>query len=233
MYLNRKLFGLSGVVSNWRLRLTAMQFRAQRADYYDYLSEIIATTLGAKTLLSIFEDDVIRYRGLGARGVLSRHWVQQFPKCGGDLFTTWFGSLPTEDLVAVQAAQYAGSGALTQTLRQLAEVVRTTDSASQAFVRTVLVGMVGVGVAICAVFSIPVFTADHLERVFSDVPIEQYGLWSRLLFGTSEWLKLLWPFIVIGSISLALSVIWSLRHWCGSARRLADQLAFVSRSPSG
>jgi hypothetical protein len=125
---------------DWRVHLAATQFRAQRADYYDYLAEMIAMTSGAKTLLSIFEDDARRYRGLGARGVLSRHWTKQFPKSGGDLFTTWFGSLPTEDLVAVQAAQYAGSGALTQTLRQLAAVVRTTDTASQAFIQTVWVG---------------------------------------------------------------------------------------------
>lgn len=210
-------------VPDWRLRLAAKQFRSQRADYYDYLAEMIAATAGAKTLLSIFEDDARRYQSHGARGVLSRHWVQQFPKSGGDLFTTWFGSLPTEDLVAVQAAQYAGAGALTQTLRQLAAVVRTTDAASQAFVQTIWVGLVGVAVAICAVFSIPMFTADHLERVFSEVPSEQYGPWSQALFVCSEWLKLLWPLLLFVTASVATIIIWSLRNWCGAARSVADQ----------
>ena len=121
----------------WRVKLAANQFKAHRADYYDYLAEIIALTAGAKTLLNVFQDDAHRYEGRGPRGVLSRQWVEKFPKSGGDLFATWFGTLPTEDLVAVQAAQYAGSGALTQTLRQLAAVVRTTDAARQAFVQTV------------------------------------------------------------------------------------------------
>lgn len=210
-------------VTDWRLHLAAMQFRSQRADYYDYLAEMIAMTSGAKTLLSMFEDDARRYQGQGARGVLSRHWSQQFPKSGGDLFTTWFGSLPTEDLVAVQAAQYAGSGALTQTLRQLAVVVRTTDAASQAFIQTVWVGLVGVIVAICAVFSIPVLTADHLARVFSEVPPEHYGAWSRALFAASEWLKLLWPALLFLSIGGVTTVAWSLRRWRGTARNLADQ----------
>ncbi|MEI8401999.1 MAG: hypothetical protein WCG12_14460 [Alcaligenaceae bacterium] len=210
-------------VPDWRLHLAARQFRSQRADYFDYLAEIIATTLGAKTLLSIFEDDARRYQGVGARGVLSRHWAQRFPKCGGDLYTTWFGSLPTEDLVAVQAAQYAGSGALPQTLRQLAAVVRTTDAASQAFIQTVWVGLVGVVVAICAVFSIPVFTAAHLERVFSEVPSDQYGSWSRALFATSEWLKLLWPLLLCLATGGVITVIWSLRHWYGNARSFADE----------
>lgn len=210
-------------VSGWRMQLAARQFRSQRADYYDYLAEIVAMTSGAKTLLSIFEDDARRYQGFGARGVLSRHWAQRFPKSGGDLFTTWFGSLPIEDLVAVQAAQYAGAGALTQTLRQLAAVVRTTDAASQAFIQTVWVGLVGVVVAICAVFSIPVFTAGHLERVFSEVPSEQYGPWSRSLFATSEWLKRLWLLLFCLTIAGVTTVIWSLRHWCGTARSFADR----------
>jgi len=208
---------------DWRMRVAAYQFRSLRADYYDYLADMIAMTSGAKTLLSIFEDDALRYRGLGARGVLSHHWAQQFPKSGGDLFTTWFGSLPTEDLVAVQAAQYAGSGALPQTLRQLATVVRTTDAASQAFIQTVCVGLVGVVVAICAVFSIPVLTADHLMRVFSEVPPERYGPWSRALFATSEHLKRLWPFLLCLVAGGATTAIWSLRHWCGAARSFADQ----------
>ena len=208
---------------DWRMRMAAYQFSSLRADYYDYLAEMIAMTSGAKTLLSIFEDDAQRYQGLGARGLLSRHWALQFPKSGGDLFTTWFGSLPTEDLVAVQAAQYAGSGALTQTLRQLAAVVRTTDAASQAFIQTVWVGLVGVMVAICAVFSIPIFTADHLARIFSEVPPELYEPWSRALFATSERLKLLWPLLLFLAVGGVTTAIWSLRHWCGAARSFADQ----------
>lgn len=218
-----KEYFLTANLSDWRVHLAAKQFRSQRADYYDYLAEMIAMTSGAKTLLGIFEDDARRYQGLGARGALSRHWSQQFPKSGGDLFTTWFGSLPTEDLVAVQAAQYAGAGALTQTLRQLAAVVRTTDAASQAFIQTVWVGMAGVVVALCAVFSIPAFTADHLGRVFSDVPPEHYGSWSRALFKASEWLKILWPLLFVLAISGVSILIWSLRNWCGRARSFADQ----------
>ena len=207
----------------WRVKLAANQFKAHRSDYYDYLAEIIALTAGAKTLLNVFQDDAHRYEGRGPRGVLSRQWVEKFPKSGGDLFATWFGTLPTEDLVAVQAAQYAGSGALTQTLRQLAAVVRTTDAARQAFVQTVCVGLVGVVVAICAVFSIPTFTADHLERVFAAVPSEHHGSLTRALFATSAWLKILWPLLLGMSLALIVFTSWSLTHWCGVGRGFADQ----------
>ena len=92
-----------------------------------------------------------------------------------------------------------------------------------AFVQTVWVGLVGVIVAICAVFSIPVLTADHLARVFSEVPPEHYGAWSRALFAASEWLKLLWPALLFLSIGGVTTVAWSLRRWRGTARNLADQ----------
>lgn len=210
-------------LAQWRVGLAARQFRAQRADYYDYLAELIASTSGAKTLLSIFQDDSQRYLIHHARGVLSRHWLERFPRCGGDLFSTWFGTLPTEDLVAVQAAQYAGSGALIKTLQQLASVVRTTDAASQAFVQTVWVGLVGVAVAIGAVFSIPAFTADHLAQVFSAVSVEHYGPLSRALFATSDGLKLLWPFMLGWSVGLVVTMSWSLEHWCGVGRSVADR----------
>jgi hypothetical protein len=101
--------------------------------------------------------------------------------------------------------------------------VRTTDAASQAFIQTVWVGLVGVVVAICAVFSIPVLTADHLARVFSEVPPELYPPWSRALFSTSEWLKLLWPLLLFLAVSGVTTVVWSLRHWSGAARSFADQ----------
>ncbi len=207
----------------WRVHLAARQFRSKRADYYDYLAEMIAVTAGAKTLLSVFQDDAQRYARQGARGVLSQHWFETFPKSGGDLFATWFGALPTEDLVAVQAAQYAGAGALTQTFRQLAAVVRVTDSARQAFVQTVWVGLVGILVAIASIFAIPLFTADHLAGVFAAIPPDRYGRLTRGLFLTADWLKLLWPALLGLSVSLVALTAWSLTHWYGAGRRFADQ----------
>ena len=104
---------------SWVL-FAAISFRTQRADYYEYLADVMDSTAGTKTLQNIFYDDASRYTASSPRGALSRVWLERFPQTGGDLFSTWSGTLPLEDLLAIQSAQYSGSQALTKTFRQLA-----------------------------------------------------------------------------------------------------------------
>ena len=205
------------------LLIAAWQFRAHRADYYEYLADLIGSTAGAKTLLSVFQDDAWRHAGRGARGTLSACWSERFPQTGGDLFATWYGTLPTEDLVAIQAAQYAGAGALTLTLRQLAAVVRVTDTASREFMQTSLVGFVGVVVALACVLSIPFFTADRLAAAFSSVPEEYHGVATQRLFATAQWLRKGWFVLVAVMSALVVASIWSLPNATGPLRTLFDR----------
>ncbi|MCX7222621.1 MAG: hypothetical protein NTW89_06985, partial [Burkholderiales bacterium] len=89
----------------YRLRYLAWRFRLQRGDYYLYLADLIDATGGTKNLFSIFQDDAKRMRGRNCRGALSDIWLQRYPLSGGDLFATWFGAFPLEDLIAIQNAQ--------------------------------------------------------------------------------------------------------------------------------
>ncbi len=208
-----------------RIASAAWQFKSQRADFYDYLADLISATSGTKTLLSIFQDDARRYPASSVRGVLSMSWSQRFPETGGDLFATWFGSLPTEDLVAIQAAQYAGAGALPQTLRQLSAVVRVTDAASREFFQTIVTGLLSMLVACTSVFLIPMFTADRLVQAFVSLPAEYYGPMANALFTTSEWLRRIWWLIVLALGLLVWSVVWSLPNQVGSIRQVLDRWA--------
>lgn len=205
-----------------QLKIAVWAFRAQRADYYEYLADLIDATAGTKTLQSIFQDDAQRYGKRIARGVLSNVWRDRFPLAGGDLFSTWFGTLPIEDLLAIQSAQYAGAQALTKTLRQLAEVVRLVDRARASLFRTAFVGVVGILMAIVSVFSIPAFTAQHLRQVFSAVPPEYFALWTRRLFQTSDWLAVSGPYVVPVIFALVGALIWSFPNWVGVWRNAAD-----------
>ena len=144
-------------------------FLSQRADYYEYLADLIDATGGSKTLLNIFQDDALRYP-TGARGVLSRVWLERFPQAGGDLFSTWSATLPLEDLLAIQSAQYAGADALTRTLRQLANVVRLVDRARFILLTTAFSGIAGLFLAFGSILSIPFFTAKQFRKVFAAVP---------------------------------------------------------------
>lgn len=206
------------------VQMAALSFRAQRADYYEYLAELIDATAGSKTLQHIFFDDAMRYVATSPRGVLSRIWLDRFPQTGGDLFSTWDGTLPLEDLLAIQSAQYAGSKALTTTLRQLAGVVKLMDRAQQLLWTTASVGLAGLLVALCSVMSIPFFSAKQLQNVFAAVPPEYFSSWTKALFASADGLKLAWPFVVAVIFLCVFIVIWSFANWTGAWRHVADKL---------
>ena len=203
--------------------VAAWRFRGHRADYYEYLADLIGSTAGAKTLLSVFQDDAWRHAGRGARGTLSACWAERFPQTGGDLFATWYGTLPTEDLVAIQAAQYAGAGALTLTLRQLAAVVRVTDAARREFMQTSLVGFLGAVVAFASLLSIPLFTADRLAAAFSSVPAEYHGVATQRLFSLAQWLRRGWLLLLVAIGGSAVMAVWSLPNATGPVRAVFDR----------
>lgn len=204
-------------------QFAAWKFKEHRADFYEYLAELISATSGAKTLLTIFRDDVRRYGPYSARGCLTRIWLERFPKTGGDLFSTWYGSFPLEDIVAIQSAQYAGAGALIQTLRQLSEIVRVTDAARTAFFQTVLTGLLSLSVALAAVLLIPFFTVDRLSQAFAALPVEYYGPVTQALFTLSEVLRRLW-WLLIGVIVLfPWLCLRSLSSFTGRIRNVLDR----------
>src|SRR5690606_24449237 len=82
---------------DWRLTLAAWRFRVLRADYYDYLADLMEGARGRKPLRDIFQDDARRYGPSTARGALCTHWLRAYEESGGDLFQAWHGTLPDED----------------------------------------------------------------------------------------------------------------------------------------
>ena len=208
----------------YRLRVLAWRFRLQRGDYYLYLADLIDATGGTKNLFSIFQDDAKRMRGRNCRGALSEIWLRRYPLSGGDLFATWFGAFPLEDLIAIQNAQTMGADALVATFRKLASMSKLLDSAKVTFMQTALVGFVAVLVAIGAVMSIPMYTADHLARVFSAVPVELFGSWTKALQFFATVLRETGLFIALLVVLLVTMVFWSLPNWVGAWRRRFDNV---------
>jgi hypothetical protein len=206
----------------FKILVAAWLFRSKRADYYAYLADLIDATAGSKTLQAVFQDDAQRYSPGSARGKLSQIWLERFPQTGGDLFATWFGTLPTDDLLTIRSAQYVGADALTRTLRQLSEVVALVDDARSALFNTVFVGVIGFLLAVGSLFSIPIFTVSHLKKVFSAVPDEYFSGWTRALFATSDWLGWIWPYLILGLGGTLTVFLWSFPNWVGQLRDRAD-----------
>ena len=208
---------------NFKLFLAARAFAPRRGDYYEYLADLTEVTSGTKTLQSIFHDDAIRYGADSARGILSKAWFERFPQAGGDLFSTWFGTLPMQDLLAIKSAQYAGAQPLMRTLRQLAEVTKLLDAARSLLFTTAFVGFAGLLLACASVLSIPFFTVRHLRKVFAAVPPEYFESWTRSLFATAAWLDSFWLYGCFGLFAIASLVMWSFANWSGVLRDKLDQ----------
>ena len=131
----------------WRLRCDVLRFSGMRADYYEYLADMLDGLQGRKSQRDLFHDDALRHGDRTVRGRLARRWVRTLENCGGDLATAWAGSMPSEELALLRAAQAGGAGALIAALRDLARAARVAGQAARIFRDTLLAGLL----ALCVV----------------------------------------------------------------------------------
>ncbi|MFD4839850.1 hypothetical protein ACFWP0_20265 [Achromobacter sp. NPDC058515] len=205
-----------------QLRLDALRFRSQRADYYEYLADLVEGTQGRKSLRDIFEDDARRYGLATERGRLCRHWATAYLEAGGDLGVAWADTLPSSECQLLSCVQDEG-GDLPAALRDLARAVRLASDAWLALVSAAATGVVAAIVAFALLCAIPFFTVPRLQQVFQAVPPEDYAPLTRALFalarGLRQWLAL-WVVLIFG---LALLSLWSLANFTAGVRATLDR----------
>ncbi len=215
--------------SSWResggralLRLDAWRFRRGRADYYEYLADLVEGTQGRKNLRDVFEDDARRYGLDTVRGRLSRHWAEAYVEAGGDLGEAWSDTLPSGECLLLVCVQEEG-GDLPAALRDLARAVRLAADAWLALVSAAAAGVAAAAVAFVLLCAIPYFSVPRLQQVFQAVPAEDYGRLTRALFalaqGLRQWL-VLWLVLLLG---LAWLSLWSLPQYTGALRARLDR----------
>lgn len=205
--------------------LDRWRFASDRADYYDYLSALLQGMQGRRTLRDIFERDALRYGAQSVRGRLSQRWIQSYQSAGGDLYATWLGCFPQDELGLIRMAQSFGNASLVRTLGELARVLQLTARAKTILTATLWSGALALLMAFLMVLAIPWFTVPQLLRTFSTVPAEYYGGLTRSLLRFSELVQANWLFLavlVLGSGSLFL---WSLPNTCGPLRRGLERFA--------
>ena len=204
------------------LRLDALRFRAGRADYYEYLADLVEGTQGRKNLRDVFEDDARRHGEDTVRGRLSRHWAGMYLEAGGDLGAAWTDTLPSSECVLLSCVQEEG-GDLSAALRDVARAVRLASDAWLALVSAAAAGFAAAAVAFALLCAIPFFSVPRLQQVFQAVPAEEYGRLTRALFalsqGLRQWLAL-WLVLLLGLVLLCL---WSLPRYTGAARPRLDR----------
>lgn len=208
----------------WRLRWDAVRFARKRADYYEYLADIIDGLQGRKTLRDLFDDDAHRYGPATVRGRMAHRWSKAFEDCGGDVAVTWRGSLPADELSLLRAAQAAGAGAFTSTLRDLARAAALVEEARAILVGTVAAGAAALAVAIALLCAVPFFTVPRLQQVFQVVPATYYGILTRGLFILSSVLRHALPFWLACAAAALWLVAWSLPNLTGPVRTRLDRI---------
>lgn len=201
----------------WQRRLDVWCFLGARADYYDYLADLIEGTEGRKTLREVFLDDAHRYGPGSVRGRLSIYWAQTYQEAGGDLALAWSDTLPPADCLAVACAQEGGA-ALVPALRDLARAARLISRGREALLATTAAGYVALLVTVALVCAVPFFTVPRLQAVFDSVPAEYYGSLTRSLYGLAESLRHWLAFHVMCLATVGWLLLWSLPNVTGRQR---------------
>ncbi|CAP42339.1 putative general secretion pathway protein [Bordetella petrii] len=216
--------GLAGMVRQWAAWYDGRCFQRQRADYYEYLADLIDSLQGRKTLRDMFEDDASRYGTRSARGRLARRWQYRYQESGGDLAAAWAGTMPDDECQLVAAAQQAGGEALPHALRDLAGAARLVQQARGTLAGTCAAGGAALAVAVGLLCAVPYFTVPRLQHVFQAVPADYYGGLTQGLYALAQalrrWLAF-WAVLLAGGAWLA---AWSLPAFTGPWRARLDRL---------
>jgi hypothetical protein len=206
-----------------RKALDAWRFSSKRADYYDYLSAVLHGMQGSRTLKHIFALDAHRYGPRSARGRLSLAWLNTYQAAGGDLYSTWMNSFPTDELVLIRTAQSFGNTVLIQTLQELADVARLMKQAQDILIATLWAAGCAIVLLALMVIAVPFFTIPRLLATFDVVPVEYYGSLTRKLVGFAEYVHAHWLFLMVAVIGTCWIAVWSLPNTAGSTRHYLDR----------
>lgn len=203
------------------LGMAAMAFRSQRAEYYEYLADLMSSSGGQRNMLDMFHADAQRYKGK-PRGVLSAHWAQRYDETGADLAATWSGTLPEADLMVIRVAQNSGGVAMEQALRDISRVTTVVERARSEFISTVAVGLFGLLLALGMLAALPLFLVPSLKSAFSFVPLEKWGSAGQSLLSLSDAIAHHWLPALLVVFAAVAWVAWSLPNFIHPVRRWLD-----------
>lgn len=206
----------------WSIRLSAWQFRGTRANYYEFLAQLLSNRVVEQTLLLTFEQDSWRHGTGSARGRLAAWWAKRYAQSGANLVDTWQHTLPDADLQSIGMAQQAGQDALVHTLQSLAQQIRLWQQCASHFWQTVAVGVVAIAVALACVIGLPLWTVPRLTAAFSSVPPEYYGGSLLALLAWAEAVNRFWPVGVVLLLVFSGVLFWSLSGMTGTFRDRLD-----------
>ncbi|WP_341679576.1 hypothetical protein [Comamonas thiooxydans] len=215
------------------LNRAARQFRKHRADYYEYLADVLSDSDGRILMHDIFLKDAQRYAPKNRwqklrphpRAVLSEYWGSIFLDTGADVGVTWRGTLPDADmLIIASAANHGGTGSVPDALKEAARLVRVVDEARSLFISIIAVAIFAIIVVLATLTSVPAFVWPQIKDTFDFVPETLYGPHAQDL---DHFSKVFASYIIplaIGILILCIAFSWSLTRWSGRSRQWAEKI---------
>ncbi|WP_345798321.1 pilus assembly protein [Castellaniella sp. MT123] len=204
------MMAVGSILSGWRLRSDAWRFANGRADYFDYLQAILTATQGRLTLRELFDRDALRYGPDAVRGRLSRHWSAACETSGGDLYVTWTGCFPPDELALIRAAQAFGNARLLACFQALARHLALMIQAQQLLWATLGAAAAALMVVSLLILALPAWTVPALQQAFQGLPVAFQGSWTRALFACADGLRT-WGFVgplaVLGGLAVGLHTL--------------------------
>jgi hypothetical protein len=211
----------------WRVRWAALWFRPSRADYYQYLADLLKGTSGTLLLTSVFEADVERY-GRGSRGVLSAHWLDAFARHGGRVSHTFAGTLPAQDVLMIRVLEERdGPNVLEEGLKEMSANVLLGQQAMAIFYGALVKVGLPLMVVLGMLVMIPTFSVPELKINFAGVPPANYPPAAKELFALSDFLSSHAVLMVVGVAALVGGCIASLSRLRGPLRPYFDRFGMV------
>jgi len=205
-----------------RVGLASRRFASQRADWYEYLSDMIQDSDGRRTIRDILAADAARYGSRTARGILSAHWASRIEETG-HMGEAMAGTLPQREVGTLAGMQAMGQSVFVEGLRDLAGLVRLTDTLRSVLVSTLFVALIATAIMLVMLMvAVPLYTAPTIRDAFPDLDPAYFGTAAATFFGLSDWLReynvTLWLVLAIIAALFAASFAW----WDGSLRRRFD-----------
>lgn len=214
------------------LNRAARKFRKERADYYEYLADVLSDSDGRILMHDIFIKDAQRYAPTKPwqklrphpRAILSEYWAKRFLDTGTNIGATWRGTLPDADmLIIASAAEHGRSGAVPEALKEAARLVRVVDEARSLFVSITAVAIFAVVVVLTCFTTIPAFVWPQIKETFDFVPENMYGPNAIALDYFSKVFPIYIVPLAIAILVISIAFKWSLTRWSGRSRQWAEK----------
>lgn len=203
-------------------RIDPLVFSKQRADYFDYLYAVLSGSQGQLTVRELFYRDALRY-GNSARGRLSAKWAKSCDVNGGDLYATWLGYFPLDELLLVRVSQNFGNQKLLDSFKSLAEHLELLIEARQILWSTLGAAISAILIVFGLCLLMPWWTIPALQHSFSGMPDAYLGEWSKSLFSFAELIKN-WGILFVLLLGLAIFLfLYSLPRHTGQVRMQLDK----------